>query len=384
MTMQPQETPGRGVFPGGGRQYGWLFAAVWLFYLGETVRALLDQPNPWWRDVGLAAVAGFAVIYLYLVSLNRRIRYGQPDSFRFRGRAWFGIGAMLALFLLQIPGAGSHALTCLVYIAAFSMVTLPVRVAIPVAAVLVAVAETLPATVPGWTDDGYGLAVLLGSLATYGIRLAAERQGRLSLAQRELADLAVQNERARIAGDLHDILGHSLTVVAVKAELAQRLLDVDVDRARKELADLESLARDALSDVRATAMGVRGISLPGEIAAARAALAAANVEAELPGAADEVPSRNRELFAWTIREAVTNIVRHSRARHAQVRLGPASVEIVDDGVGGPDQPGDGPDQPGDGQGLSGLRRRAEALGARLTVGGRDDEPGFRVRVEVPS
>jgi two-component system sensor histidine kinase DesK len=167
-------------------------------------------------------------------------------------------------------------------------------------------------------------------------------------------------------------------VVTVKAELAQRLLDVDLDRARAELRDLEGLARDALADVRATALGVRGISLPGEIAAARAALAAANVEADLPGAADEVPTRLRELFAWTIREAVTNIVRHSRATHAEVRLGPCSVEILDDGPGTPR------DTASDGQGLRGLRDRAEALGAHLTVGRREDTDGFRVRVEVPA
>ena len=171
----------------------------------------------------------------------------------------------------------------------------------------------------------------------------------------------MQNERARIARDLHDILGHSLTVVTVKAELAQRLLDVDLDRARKELGELETLARDALSDVRATALGVRGISLAGEIAAAREALAAAHVEAELPGAADEVPTRWRELFAWTIREAVTNVVRHSRATPLRGPARPARVEIVDDGVGGAPAGADG-------QGLPGLRRRAEALGATLTVG----------------
>jgi two-component system sensor histidine kinase DesK len=361
---------------GFGYRYGWLFAAVWLFYLSDNVGALLKQQNPYWRTVGLIAVAGFAVTYLFMVRTTRKVRTSPIRSRRHVVQAFLGILVMLALFGLQIPGAGAHALTCLVYIAAFAMVSLPLQHAIPFAALLGVTAEALPATVPGWRDNGYGLAVLLGSLATYGIRLASERQNRLIAAQQEIAALAVQNERARIANDLHDILGHSLTVVTVKAELAQRLLDVDLDRARKELADLESLARDALSDVRSTALGVRGISLPGEIAAARAALAAANVEALLPGAADEVPSRNRELFAWTIREAVTNIVRHSRARHAEVHLGLASVEILDDGVGG--------DGRGDGQGLTGLRRRADALGAKLTVGGRDDHPGFRVRVEVPS
>lgn len=361
--------------PGRGYRFGWLFAAVWLVYLTETVQALLAQPDLWWRGIGLAAVAGFGAGYLFLVGVARRVRAGGPPARL--AHLWTGIVVLLAMFALQLPGAGNHALTCLVYVSALAMIGLPLRQALPFAAVVFAAAEILPATVPGWHDNGYGLGVLLGSLATYGIRIAGERQNQLVAAERELAGLAVQNERARIAGDLHDILGHSLTVVAVKAELAQRLLDVDLDRARRELADLETLARDALADVRSTALGVRGISLPGEIAAARAALAAANVEAHLPGAADDVPSRNRELFAWTIREAVTNIVRHSRARHAEVRLAPASVEILDDGVGGA---GAG----GDGQGLAGLRRRAEAAGARLIAGRREDQPGFRVRVEVPS
>jgi two-component system sensor histidine kinase DesK len=362
--------------PNFARKYGWIFAAVWLFYLSGTVGALWHDDNPWTRYPGFVGVVGFAGMYLFMVSLTRHIRHGTPQP-HFTRWATLGILAMLVLFVLQIPGAGDHALSCLVYIAAFGMVGLPLPRGIVLAAGLCTLAELLVGLVPGWSDDGYGLAVLLGSVATWGVRMAGERQNRLGAAQQEIADLAVQNERARIAGDLHDILGHSLTVVTVKAELAQRLLDIDIERARKELADLEALARDALSDVRATAMGMRGISLPGEIAAAREALAAANVEADLPGVADEVPSRNRELFAWTIREAVTNIVRHSRASHAQVKLGAASVEILDDGVGGGVVSADG-------QGLQGLRRRAEALGAHLTVGCRENEPGFRVRVEVPS
>jgi two-component system, NarL family, sensor histidine kinase DesK len=357
-------------------KYGWIFAAVWLFYLSGTVVALWHDANPWTRYPGFVGVVGFAAMYLFMVRLTRHIRTGNPPA-QFTRWAALGIVAMLALFGLQIPGAGDHALSCLVYIAAFGMVGLPLTRGIVLAAGLCTLAEVLVGVVPGWHDDGYGLAVLLGSVATWGVRMAGERQNRLSSAQQEIADLAVQNERARIAGDLHDILGHSLTVVTVKAELAQRLLDIDIERARKELADLEALARDALSDVRATAMGMRGISLPGEIAAAREALAAANVEADLPGVADEVPSRNRELFAWTIREAVTNIVRHSKATRAEVKLGAGSVEITDNGVGGAVVTADG-------QGLTGLRRRAEALGAHLTVGCRDDEPGFRVRVEVPS
>jgi len=367
-----------------GQRFGWVFATVWLVYLNENLRALLAHPAGWQRDVGLVALAGFAVLYLLLVGWLSQLRHGLRQRFGAVG-LWLVLLALLGLAALQVPGAGFHVLTCLVYIAASAMVGLPLRQAVPFAAALVVLAEVLAWRVPGWDDQGYGLAVLLGSAASGGIRLAAERQQRLQaaqqemaeMAQREMADKAVADERARIAADLHDILGHSLTVVTVKAELAQRLLDVDVEKARAELRDLEVLARDALSDVRATALGVRGISLPGEIAAAREALAAAHVCAELPGATDAVPTRNRELFAWTIREAVTNVVRHSRAGRCEVRLAPGSVEIVDDG------PGDGPPA-ADGQGLLGLRRRADAAGATLLVGRRADRPGFRVRVEVPS
>ncbi|NJC72061.1 sensor histidine kinase [Planosporangium thailandense] len=360
-------------------RYGWISAAVWLVFLNGNLTALLARPDGWRRDVGLAALAAFAVLYVVAFTLLRHVRHALPADPEpgMVWRIWLALVTLLVLAVLQVPGAGHHALACLVYVAPMAIVYLPRRQAVPVAAVLAVVGAGLPYLVPGWKDGSYGLAVLLGSVAAWGIRLAIERQRRLLRAQEELAALAVANERARIAADLHDILGHSLTVVTVKAELAQRLLDVDVDKARAELRDLEALARDALSDVRATALGVRGVSLPGEIAAARSALAAAHVTAELPGAADEVPSRLRELFAWTIREAVTNVVRHSRATRCEVRLTADSVEIVDDGVG-PDPVASG------GQGLAGLCRRAEALGASLSAGRRDDQPGFRVRVEVPS
>jgi two-component system, NarL family, sensor histidine kinase DesK len=361
-------------------RFGWLFAAIWLGYLVAPLRALVEQSG-WRRDVGLVALAAFVVVYLVTVAEGRRSRAtGEPRPLATR---WAAVVALLVLATAMIPGAGHQALTALVYIAAVAMMNLPTPQGLAVTATLFVLAETLPRTVPGWRDSGYGLAILLATVATYGIRVALERNQRLVEAQAELGRMAVEHERARIAADLHDILGHSLTVVAVKAELAQRLLDVDPERARTELRDVEMLCRDALADVRATALGVRGVSLAGEIAAARSALAAAHVRAELPTAADEVDGRWRELFAWTIREAVTNLVRHSRARQCQIRLTPYSVEVLDDGVGlRGSVDGSGPFGP-DSQGLDGLRRRAEALGARLTVGDRTDGAGFRVLVEAP-
>ena len=116
-----------------------------------------------------------------------------------------------------------------------------------------------------------------------------------------------------MARDLHDILGHSLTVITVKAELAGRLMDADPARARAEVADLERLSRDALMDVRRAVEGFRELTLPGELARARESLRSAGIEADLPGSAEVVPSDMREVFAWAVREGVTNVIRHSGA-----------------------------------------------------------------------
>jgi two-component system, NarL family, sensor histidine kinase DesK len=187
--------------------------------------------------------------------------------------------------------------------------------------------------------------------------------------------LVVEQERNRFARDLHDILGHSLTVITVKTELAQRLLDIDIERTRAELADLEMLSRESLADVRRAVQGYREISLPGEIARARLALTAAGIEHVLPNSTDDVPAEHRELFAWTIREGVTNVIRHSGAETCTVGLSVDRVSVVDDGRG---PNGSAPA----GHGLSGLHERAAALGARVAAG-RAGSAGFRLEVEVP-
>jgi two-component system sensor histidine kinase DesK len=211
---------------------------------------------------------------------------------------------------------------------------------------------------------------MAASVAIFGMRMVIRRNLDLLRAEQENANLAIENERSRFARDLHDILGHSLTVITVKAELAQRLFDVDPERARAEIADLERLSRDALSDVRRAVEGYRELTLPGELARARTALAAAEIEAHLPSSADDVPTDLRELFAWTVREGVTNVIRHSGARICEVRLSPTAAEVRDDGRG--------PNGTGSGSGLNGLRERATAVGA--TVVTRHLEPGFALQV----
>jgi two-component system sensor histidine kinase DesK len=173
---------------------------------------------------------------------------------------------------------------------------------------------------------------------------------------------------------MHDILGHSLTVITVKAELAGRLLELDASRAAAEIADLEELARGALADVRSTVSGYREVQVGAELASARRALAAAGIDAELPGSTDMVPARHRGLFGWVLREGVTNVIRHSGASRCVVALGEDFLQIDDDGAGPPAalRPGGG---------LAGLQDRAGAAGATMSIG-TSDGGGFRLRVQL--
>jgi len=217
--------------------------------------------------------------------------------------------------------------------------------------------------------------VLAAALAVFGMRRAIQRSIELNATRKDMAELVVQEERNRFARDLHDILGHSLTVITVKAELAGRLISANPERAASEVADVEQLARAALADVRAAVAGYRELSLAGELVAARAALLAAGIKPDLPTVVDEVPEENRELFAWVIREGVTNVLRHSGARWCTIRLGARSIEVLDDGKG--PTPGGG----ASGHGLVGLRERADLAGASLQVGTAPDG-GFRLAVKV--
>ena len=195
---------------------------------------------------------------------------------------------------------------------------------------------------------------------------------RLRDSQAETARLATEQERGRVARDIHDILGHSLTVITVKAELAGRLIDDHPDRAATEITDIERLARGALADVRATVSGYREISLAAELIGAQAALDSAGIEAHLPNSVDTVRGDHRELFAWVIREGTTNVIRHAQASQCTITLAADAVSVLDDGTGPVESlhPGNG---------LSGLRERVEAAGASLSIG-RSPSGGFALTV----
>ncbi len=301
-----------------------------MIYLVPTLQDAATRPNLAARIVGVGAVLGFAVEYaLVFAALSRMRREGRRPDARWIARA---LGSSVALFIIAAVTVGQSSL---------AMFVLPRWTGLAVAGGLIAAAEILSRTVPGWEPvDGLWISIALAAVAVWGVTGMIERNVELARAQATIADMAVQAERSRFARDLHDILGHSLTVLTVKAELAGRLVSIDPARAGQEIAEVEQLAREALTDVRGAVSGYREATLPRELAPARVALDAAGIEAELPGAVDDVPPGRRELLAWAVREGVTNVVRHSNAALAWVRLDPDGVEIADDGVG-PDAAGDG-------------------------------------------
>lgn len=358
------------------RVTGWLLAAVWLFFLNIPLLAALHQPEPWRRVVGAGTLVAFGLCYVFVFqwARGRRLAHaGIPV-----GRAWAAVALLLGLGLAGIPGTGGDWLTTLVFVAAAAVFLLPSRQALVVVALAALTPPVTAALVPGWGAEGTVVfAVLLASFAMYGVTRLTQRNSELQAAQQEIRRLAVAEERARTARDLHDILGHSLTVVAVKAELAGRLLERDPARAATEIADVERLARQALADVRGTVAAYRGISLAGELAGARSALAAAGIAAELPEAVPELAVERDELFGWAVREGVTNVVRHSGARRCVIRVEPDRVEVRDDGRGPVGE--DGPA----GHGLVGLRERARRLDGAVTVGRPPTGPGFLLRLALP-
>ena len=175
-------------------------------------------------------------------------------------------------------------------------------------------------------------------------------------------ELSILTERERIARDVHDVLGHSLTIVNLKAELAAKLVETNAPAAQEQMRQVAQLSRQALAEVHSTVTRLRVPDLEGEILASSRALETAGIQANLPDAttAANIAGMNSSLFSWALRETVTNIVRHSHATYATVRLNPTGLEVIDNGIG----IGDAPCK----SGLTGLRTRIEDAGGTLTLG----------------
>jgi two-component system sensor histidine kinase DesK len=221
------------------------------------------------------------------------------------------------------------------------------------------------------------LSVVLAGLGMTAVRQLIAVNADLEATKAELAELAVASERERLARELHDLLGRTLALIAVKAELASRLSATNDPSAAAELRDVQRLARDAVREVREAVTGEYTTSVANELEAARQALQAAGIELNVaPGALDIEPTHEATV-AWALREAVTNVVKHSGASRCRIALdasgGLTVLEIVDDGRG--------PVGTSAGIGLKGLADRVHALGGTFEAGAHATG-GFRLRVEL--
>jgi len=353
----------------------WIYPGIWLMFLLGVVGDLPRHNGPVGVVVGLVALVAFCALYLCAVQDHVLPPGWRTEVHRF---PWRLIGVLVALTAIDVALAREQALTMCVFIAVVAISSLTVTGYVFVVG-LAAVAVATPALIPFWHDGAKWdllFSLIMVSFAMLGFFHMQQTTVELRDARSEVARLAALDERNRIARDLHDLLGHSLTAITVKAGLARRLGEQDDPRAVAEIAEVERLGRSSLADVRAAVAGYREVSVANELASARAVLRAAGVDPVLPGNVEHVAPERVELFGWAIREGVTNVVRHARASRCEITLGATWLQIDDDGSG--DGGVAGPDG---GSGLAGLRERAAATGCRITSG--RVRGGWRLRVEVP-
>ena len=350
------------------KRIGWL-EHIWLVSLFFAFFPLIFTPDTTTTDwlVTGAMVAAFLVLYLWAELVT--------------GRAALVPLALIAV--LGVAGAyvNSGTTVFLIFLSAFAAHALPTRRALWVvaglAATVVVIGLTLQAPMPygfAAVAPAFIFVIVIGLAEIY----SAQREradARLRLAQEEIEQLATVAERERIARDLHDLLGHTLSVIVLKAELASRLMERDPTRAATEVAEVERISRTALAEVRAAVQGYRGQSLALELEGARRTLAAAGIAVETEIEAVELPETRDEVLALAVREAITNIIRHSSAHSVRIELQSRSdgvrLTVADDGRGG--------DSP-EGSGLRGMRERLAAFGGSLE---RDTTAGTRLRIVLP-
>ncbi|KPI02458.1 integral membrane sensor signal transduction histidine kinase [Actinobacteria bacterium OK074] len=252
-----------------------------------------------------------------------------------------------------------------------------------------ATAVALLAGAVSWVSDGsdaltIAYATWISAMVTAAILSLAEAVRELANAREELARRAVEEERLRFSRDLHDLLGHTLSVIVVKSEAARRLARRDLDASLTQIEDIESVGRQALTEIREAVTGYREGSLATELDRARSALSAAGVESRLRRSGPPLTPQTEALLGWVVREAVTNIVRHSGASHCSIVLdGTAErvrLEVSDDGDGVPAVAMPKVEGIG-GTGIKGLTERLAAAGGSLRAGP-SPHGGFTVTAEL--
>jgi two-component system, NarL family, sensor histidine kinase DesK len=377
----------------------WIRAMV-LLYLTVPFwsRRLYFGPH----SLGTPRLVFLAAATAGVIALTSRLIFPVPMVTP-RRVPWEGLISIvgLSVAILAVGGAsGSNWVSALVIASAAVGRTVPTLRLVVLGAAICTAAGLTVYLIQGALNSSNTLAFvapLLAACFAYSASRRLELVNKLRETRAELARMAVADERLRISRDLHDLLGHSLSLITLKAELAGRVIDADPERAAREIADLEQVARRSLGEVRAVVTSYRQPSLAAELAEARHMLAAAGMDCEVYAPARiELPPPVDVLLAWTVREGATNVVRHSGARTVTITItvtaDEASAEVADDGVGpgwepgqrGPAEHGPGPADGARGSGLSGLTERARDAGAEISAGEGRGGKGFRLLVRIPA
>ncbi|WP_371631694.1 sensor histidine kinase [Streptomyces sp. NBC_00341] len=359
-----------------------LWIGVWLAFMSAPIKDLADGTHtPWATALGTLGLVVFVGCYLLLV-FRPSPRMLSPVQVRIALTFLSALAVTLSLTL------GSSWLVLFVYVSVSAGAALPLRTArwlIP-AATAVLVAIGLTGGHPREIITALVFPALLGGFSMTGIRQMILTTIQLREARATVAQLAANEERLRLARDLHDLLGHSLSLITLKSELAGRMLPDHPEQAAAQVADIEQVSRQALVDVRSAVTGYRRPTLPGELAGARTALAAAGITAAIPAEPPEdLPEKPEEVLAWALREAVTNVVRHSGARSCEVTLAPRQtldgrvleLTVSDDGRGASGT--------AVGNGLTGIAERLATVDGTLTTRATDPRSGkgFTITLSVP-
>ncbi len=370
-------------------QHAWL--ACLLFPLVSLVRG---PGSPWHLVLGLVALVFYAASYTWLM-------WPHPVHWaaQARIRSWRALLLWMILVVLTLVFSlvyGSAWLWLFIGVAAIAGVLLPMRTAFAAVAILMFFPVFIVVGITGGiggimnVDWRWPIALLLLvrglGLDMIGMARMGSAIRELHTTRRELARLQVEEERLRLARDLHDLLGQTLSMITLKSELARHLVKEEPDRCAQELSDIERVARQTLREVREAVAGYRQPLLSSELEGARQLLSAAGIDAQIEPLSEALPPETSAVLAWTVREGVTNVIRHSRARHCLIRLaqqnGRIWAEVINDG-GKQERVESVPVRPG--LGLAGLRERVSALGGRMEAGPLDatGKEGFRVQVELP-
>jgi two-component system, NarL family, sensor histidine kinase DesK len=361
---------------------------LYMLYMGSTVGDLASGDHtPVATALGWVGLAAFVGPYLALVLSRRRAE--ELDR-----RQAITLGWLYLLATVLTLSLGGAWLVLFVYVAISAGLLLPFRYAmwgvLGVALSLLGLGILVDAG--KWTIGAEFLPALMGGGAMMGLAQTRRTMRELRQARETVAHLAANEERLRLARDLHDLLGHSLSLITLKSELAGRMLPEKPEDAAKQVADIEQVSRQALVDVREAVSGYRRPTLGVELAGARTTLRTAGVEAAIAPALDRpvqesfpgLGAEEEGALAWALREAITNVVRHSGARRCELVLDEVweadetrylRLEVADDGRG----PGRGHHA---GNGLGGLEERLVLSGGRLRTGP-SQQGGFSVQAYVP-